>query len=117
MAAIQANTFFSVLSHPMRLRALILLHQVDELCVCDLTQILDLAQPVISRHLAQLKEVGLLHSRRQGQWIYYRVNEQLPAWVNAVIETTIIGINNESPYREDRLALEQMKKSPNQVCC
>ncbi len=114
---LQADDFYSVLSHPMRLRAFILINQVDELCVCELTHALGLAQPVISRHLAQLKEAGLLLSRRQGLWIYYRINDDLPVWINDVIQTTTNGIANTPPYKEDRIALDTMQDRPNQVCC
>ena len=114
---IEADDFYSVLSHPMRLRALVLIKQFDELCVCELTHALALAQPVISRHLAQLKEAGLLVSRRQGLWIYYRIHSELPEWINKVIETTVMGIAERSPYKDDRLALSTMKNRPNQTCC
>jgi ArsR family transcriptional regulator len=114
---LQADDFYSVLSHPMRLRSLILIKQFGELCVCELTHALELAQPVSSRHLAQLKEAGLLISRRQGLWIYYRINDALPSWINNVIEITVNSIANTSPYKEDRLAIETMQNRPNQACC
>jgi len=115
---IHADDFYSVLSHPMRLRALILIQQLDELCVCELTHSLKLAQPVISRHLAQLKKAGLVLSRRQGVWIYYRINDNLPEWINDVIQTTSHGIANTSPYNDDRITLNTMQNRPNRsVCC
>ena len=113
----QADDVYSVLSHPMRLRALILIKQVGELCVCELTHSLDLAQPVISRHLAQLKEAGILLSRRQGLWIYYRINSDIPQWVNQLIEITTNGIALTSPYPDDLKALNAMSDRPNQACC
>ncbi len=114
---LQADDVYSVLSHPMRLRALILIKQVDELCVCELTHSLNLAQPVISRHLAQLKEAGLLCSRRQGLWIYYRINPDIPEWVSQLIQVTFDGIASLSPYQGDLTALNEMSDRPNQVCC
>ena len=114
---LQADDFYSALSHPMRLRAVILIKQMDELCVCELTHALDLAQPVISRHLAQLKEAGLLLARKQGLWVYYRINNALPSWAQDVIETTLNGIANSSPYQDDRQALCSMTDRPNQSCC
>ncbi|RKZ77774.1 MAG: transcriptional regulator [Gammaproteobacteria bacterium] len=114
---IQADDVYSVLSHPMRLRALILIKQVDELCVCELTHSLELAQPVISRHLAQLKEAGLLQSRRQGLWIYYRINNDIPEWVTRLIQITSDGIASTSPYKDDLVALNKMSDRPNQTCC
>jgi ArsR family transcriptional regulator len=114
---LQADDFYSALSHPMRLRALLLLKQEGELCVCELTYALALAQPVISRHLGQLKEAGLLLSRRQGLWVYYRVSDRLPEWVSQVIQTTITGVSATSPYQDDRQALQAMLDRPNQTCC
>jgi ArsR family transcriptional regulator len=115
---LQADDFYSALSHPMRLRALLLLKHEGELCVCELTHALASAQPVISRHLGQLKEAGLLLSRRQGLWVYYRVSDRLPEWVTQVIQTTIAGlVATTSPYRDDREALHAMLDRPNQTCC
>jgi ArsR family transcriptional regulator len=114
---LQADDFYSALSHPMRLRALLLLKQEGELCVCELTHALALAQPVISRHLGQLKEAGLLLSRRQGLWVYYRVSDRLPDWVTQVIESTIVGVSTTSPYQDDRQTLHAMLDRPNQTCC
>lgn len=114
---LQADDFYSALSHPMRLRALVLLQREGELCVCELTHALALAQPVISRHLGQLKEAGLLVSRRQGLWVYYRVSDKLPEWITQVIQTTIAGVSDASPYQNDREALHAMLDRPNQTCC
>lgn len=114
---LQADDFYSAISHPMRLRALVLLEQEGELCVCELTHALGLVQPVISRHLGQLKEAGLLLSRRQGLWVYYRVCDHLPEWVRGVIQMTVVGVSATSPYQDDRRALQAMQDRPNQTCC
>ncbi|MFT7234964.1 MAG: ArsR family transcriptional regulator [Methylophagaceae bacterium] len=114
---LQADDFYSALSHPMRLRATLLIKQMDELCVCELTHALDLAQPVISRHLAQLKEAGILLARKQGLWVYYRINDALPLWALDVLERTVDGVANASPYQDDAHALCTMSDRPNQACC
>jgi ArsR family transcriptional regulator, arsenate/arsenite/antimonite-responsive transcriptional repressor len=46
-----------------------------ELCVCDLVEILDLPQPTISRHLAYLRDVGLVEVTRQSRFAHYRLVE------------------------------------------
>ena len=56
-------------------------------CVCDLMDILQLSQPKVSRHLAILREAGLVETERRGQWVYYSLAPQLPAWVAEVINT------------------------------
>jgi ArsR family transcriptional regulator len=61
---------FKSLSDETRLRILNLL-TYGELCVCDLMEVLSLPQSTISRHIAYLKNAGLVKSRREGVWIYY----------------------------------------------
>jgi len=71
-----------------RLRVLLLIQREGELCVCELTEALSLSQPKISRHLAQLRKVGLLLTRKEGQWVFYRVNPDLPDWCLTVLRVT-----------------------------
>ena len=63
---------FKALSDETRLRILALLRG-GELCVCDLMAILDLPQSTVSRHLAYLRNAGLVDDRRQGVWMFYRL--------------------------------------------
>jgi ArsR family transcriptional regulator len=71
-----------------RTKIMLLVAQEQELCVCELICALDQSQPKISRHLAVLRSGGLLADRRQGQWVYYRLHPDLPAWAKTVISTT-----------------------------
>lgn len=61
---------FKACSDATRLRILFLLTE-RELCVCEIMAVLDMPQGKISRHLAVLKQCGLLTDRRDGVWIYY----------------------------------------------
>ena len=70
--------FFKCLADQTRLDILTLIVKQGERCVCDLTASLDLSQPKISRHLALLRTSGVLQDRRQGQWIYYSLQADLP---------------------------------------
>jgi len=78
--------FFKGLSDETRLNLILLLREKGELCVCELTHILKESQPKISRHLALLRDSGLLTDRREGKWIHYRLSPHMPAWAAAVIE-------------------------------
>ena len=71
---------FSLLADPTRLRCVVLLQREGELCVCELVRALDLSQPKVSRHLAVLREGGVVEDRRAGQWVHYRLHPALPAW-------------------------------------
>lgn len=66
---------FKTLSEPVRLRIVYLLLESGELCVCDLVDTLGLSQSVVSRHLAYLRNNGLVSTRREGVWVYYRIVE------------------------------------------
>ena len=57
----------------------------QNVCVCELTEQLELSQPKISRHLALLRNLSILLDQRQGQWVYYRLNPNLPEWANEVL--------------------------------
>ena len=61
---------FKALGDETRLRILNLLAR-GELCVCDIVGVLDISQPKVSRHLAYLKNSGLVVDRREGAWNYY----------------------------------------------
>ena len=69
-----------------RMRLVFLMHQYGELCVCDLVDALKLPQPTVSRHLSQLRTLGLVADRRDGQWVHYQLAANLPGWVNTVID-------------------------------
>ncbi len=64
---------FQALSDSLRLKILELLRS-QELCVCELTEQLEISQSKLSFHLKTLKEAGLVRSRQQGRWIYYSLN-------------------------------------------
>ncbi len=83
------TTLFKCLADDTRSKITLLVVNEGELCVCELTAALNLSQPKISRHLALLRSAGLLMDRRQGQWVYYRLNPHLPAWVTAVLKQVV----------------------------
>ncbi|QQX80014.1 metalloregulator ArsR/SmtB family transcription factor [Shewanella sp. KX20019] len=91
---VEPISLFKSLSDNIRLSILLLLQAEEELCVCEFCEALDEIQPKISRNLALLKKVGLVVNRRQGQWIYYSINKQLPQWARQVLLETYSG-NNE----------------------
>ena len=63
------------LSDPNRVKIITMLG-VRELCVCELTALLGVAQPTVSKHLRILEESGLVSFRKEGNWIIYRLNTE-----------------------------------------
>lgn len=96
-----ALAFFSALSDPTRLRTLVLLAREGEACVCRLVDALGVSQPKMSRHLAALREVGLVRDRRRGQWVHYSINPDLPAWATAALSAAAEALVTEFPHRDD----------------
>jgi ArsR family transcriptional regulator len=64
---------FKVLSDPTRLRLTALLANQEEICVCGLAEALNDPEFKISRHLSILRSAGLVATRREGTWMYYRL--------------------------------------------
>ncbi|WP_338128112.1 metalloregulator ArsR/SmtB family transcription factor [Neptunomonas phycophila] len=85
---LQPLDFYKSLADETRLLSLLLIEQEGELCVCELMEALDLPQPKISRHLSQLRKIGLLLDRRQGQWVFYRIHPLLHDWMRDILRTT-----------------------------
>ena len=108
---------FKCLADDNRVRMMLLVARDGELCVCELTCALNESQPKVSRHLAQLRNCGLLADRRQGQWVYYSLHPNLPDWVHGVL-TTVLEANKHwlSP---DAKRLDNMGDRPTRVaaCC
>lgn len=77
-----------VLADPARLRILSLLVRAEsnEICVCDLTEPLDLSQPTVSHHMKVLREAGFTTSERRGKWVYHRLAPERLAGVRAALD-------------------------------
>ncbi|MBD1559349.1 metalloregulator ArsR/SmtB family transcription factor [Vibrio sp. S9_S30] len=95
------HLFFKMLSDETRLRCLLLLAREGSLCVCELMDALEESQPKISRHLAQLRQSGVLLDERRGQWVYYQISSELPGWLKNVIEGIATSECLKVQYRAD----------------
>jgi len=99
---------FKALSDETRLRTLKLLGD-EELRVCDIVSALDMVQPKVSFHLRLLKNAGLIKDRKQGKWIYYRVNAN-SIFNRFLIVSVLEKISGES-VKADRRRLDKYKKT------
>ena len=71
----QMVNFFKAISHETRMRILSAL-SISELCVCDLSAVLDMTQSAVSHQLKILRDQGLISNRREGKEIYYQLKDQ-----------------------------------------
>ncbi|MFK8012598.1 MAG: ArsR/SmtB family transcription factor, partial [Marinicellaceae bacterium] len=104
--------FYKCLADETRLLSLLLIDKEGELCVCELTDALDVSQPKISRHLAQLRTCGIVTSRKQDQWVYYSINPELDEWAKNIISQT--KKSNQSFFK---CCLSRLQKSTNRPKC
>jgi ArsR family transcriptional regulator len=111
-----ADDLFRAFADPTRLRCLLLLATEEELCVCELTHALGEIQPKISRHLAMLREAGIVLDRREGLWNHYRINPKLPAWAREILATTARANRDLDPFARDRKRLKGTPHRPPARC-
>ncbi len=109
---ITPESFFRALSDGTRLRCLLLLLAEDAICVCEFVHALDLSQPRVSRHLGHLRDVGIVTTERRGQWMYYRLNRELPTWARDVLTAAF----QAEGVRDLRQRLASMPNRPSISC-
>jgi ArsR family transcriptional regulator len=109
--------FFKCLSDDTRLRCITLLQKEGKLCVCELTTALELSQPKISRHLASLRQCGLLLDSREGQWVFYQINPTLPDWTAPILADALKAVQSTELFKRDLQRLKQMENRPDSALC
>ncbi len=100
-----------VLSDGTRRQMLALLHGEPELCVCELEAALREIQPVISRHLALLRDAGWVASRREGRRVYYRL-ATMPEWAQLLLRGLAEGGVPPRALRASRARLARFEGRP-----
>ena len=68
-------TLAKVLSDTNRVKILLLLKRESQLCVCEICDTLQLSQPLVSRHLAQMKKAQLVATHKKGKWSLYSLRQ------------------------------------------
>ncbi len=96
---------FQALADRTRLRLLNLIAD-QEVCVCYLVEVLGLAQPTISRHLAYLRRAGVVAARRQGKWMHYRIllSQNEPA--RRLLLEVLRGLSTDKALQKERARLQ-----------
>ena len=110
------QALFNMLSDPTRLRAIMLIQSESEVCVCELTHALQESQPKVSRHLALMRDSGVVESRREGTWMHYRLSSSLPGWARDIIDCSHARLADLETYRRDAERLSQMHNRPERNC-
>lgn len=89
------------LSDPHRVRAFMALRR-GELCVCQIIELLCLAPSTVSKHMTILKSAGLVDSRKDSRWVYYRVTESTDReQIRELIAHTIALLESDKSIEKD----------------
>ncbi|HYC00741.1 MAG TPA: metalloregulator ArsR/SmtB family transcription factor [Candidatus Limnocylindrales bacterium] len=94
------SRLFKALADETRIRIVALLSH-GELCVCHLEAALGLSQPAASRHLAVLRNAGVVDTRREGSWVYYGLTRQADPACRQQLEALVAGFARRTVLRED----------------
>jgi ArsR family transcriptional regulator, arsenate/arsenite/antimonite-responsive transcriptional repressor len=101
--------FFQALGDNTRLRLLNLMGD-QEICVCYFVEILNQPQPKISRHLAYLRNAGIVTTRRDGKWMHYRIVMPPNESAARVLRDILQWFKEEKTMQTDRAKLTK-------ACC
>ena len=101
--------FFQALGDNTRLRLLNLMGD-QEICVCYFVEILNQPQPKISRHLAYLRNAGIVTTRRDGKWMHYRIVMPPNEGATRVLQEILQWFKEEKTMQADRGKLSK-------ACC
>ena len=102
------------LAHPSRLRILAMLRG-GELCVCQMTAVLNLAASSVSAHLADLKRAGLVGERKHGRWVFHRLEDGEAA--QALLEPVWKAIGRDPQVEADTRLLRELRRVDVEELC
>lgn len=108
---------FKSFADPTRLRILHLLaKRGPEICVCDLVSTLDQPQGTVSRHLMQLRHLGIVHDRRAGTWMHYSLAEPATKLHEALLDCLRQSCDQEPELAEDLKRFDRLRKTKALAC-
>jgi ArsR family transcriptional regulator len=97
-----------------RMRVIGALIENDELCVCQITEMLRLAAATVSRHMSILQNARLVQSRKQGRWVYYRLVDSFPGLLRKWLMESISNSPEVTADRQNLLSI--LSCEPDDLC-
>lgn len=89
-----------------------------ELCVCQITELLGLAQSTVSKHMAILRQARLVEARKAGRWVYYRgPDSDSPPEARATVAMLGGLLKRDKRIRDDERSLKRIQEmDPEELC-
>ncbi|MBU1341661.1 MAG: metalloregulator ArsR/SmtB family transcription factor [Proteobacteria bacterium] len=104
------------LSDKNRLRTFCALLSYEELCACQITELLQVAGATASRHLSLMVSAGILKNRKHGRWIYFRLNTD-DLYLDPVFKWIKRKLGKSNQVEKDLTALRQIMIIPCEDLC
>ena len=105
------------LAEENRLRILLALEH-QELCVCQLTELLKLAPSTVSKHVSILRQARLVNGRKDGRWIFYMLaGDGSPIEVTEAIAWVKKSLSQNERIVQDEVCLKEILKIDREVLC
>jgi len=100
-----------------RVRALLALSD-QEVCVCQLIELLELAPSTVSKHMSILRQAGLVSGRKRGRWMYYRLpGKTAPEVVRRTIALVRQAACNDPRIRKDAERMRKILETGKELIC
>jgi ArsR family transcriptional regulator len=108
------SKIFKALSDHNRLRILKML-EIKPLCVCEITEVLQLATSTVSKHLSILRDANFIADEKEGKWVIYRLNkERQENYINQLLPLLQTWLSEDTIIMRDR---EMVKSVDRKVLC
>ena len=93
-----------------RIRILCLLSERENLCVCEIKEIIGLSQPTISSHLKILENNELITFSKDGKWVNYGMNPYLDIKIKQIIEGILSMIKLDDEVKKDLVRVNKVDR-------
>ncbi len=93
-----------------RLRIILLLMERDNLCVCEIKEVIGLSQPTISIHLKSLQNAGLIESKKEGLWVNYCIRKEMKGEIKKIVEGIKNSLAGDSKIEDDRKKIRKVDR-------
>jgi ArsR family transcriptional regulator len=105
------------LADPTRVRVLAALHE-GKLCVCELSDALEVTQSTLSTHLQVIREADLVQTRKEGKWVYYALKPEAKRLLKGVFGFFADGLEADKLLRRDaNRLLKRLAEREDGACC
>jgi len=117
MTDVPGLKIYKALADENRLRAAAALLK-SELCVCQISELLDLAPSTVSKHMTILREAGVVDSQKRGRWVFYSISDDRPPGLpRAFFRRTLQPVADSDRGRRDLKRLTEILKIDPEILC